>query len=203
MRLDLPAVAPKTGSRPVAETRIIASGPVSVGTAVHHPILAVIAVLLGASMANIDSRMFSIGLSDLKGAFSLSFDEGAWLSTASTASQIFIAPAVAWLATVFAAPHPRGTESGLRGHFAGYSVYPRLPDASNTHRDPWPAARYLRAGDADDHLPQPADQMVAGGDRIYSLRVGFSLNFGPAWSASMSTRSAGNGCTGRTPSSPC
>ena len=83
----------------MAETKIIASGPVSTGQPVHFPLLAVAAVLLGASMANIDSRMFSIGLPDLKGAFSLSFDEGAWLSTASTASQIFIAPAVAWLAT--------------------------------------------------------------------------------------------------------
>jgi len=71
----------------VAETRVIAAGPVSIGTAVHYPILAVIAVLLGASMANIDSRMFSIGLADLRGAFSLSFDEGAWLSTAATGSQ--------------------------------------------------------------------------------------------------------------------
>ena len=85
----------------MAETKIIASGPVSTGQIAHYPLLAVIAVLLGSSMANIDSRMFSIGLPDLKGAFSLSYDEGAWLSTASTASQIFIAPAVAWLATVF------------------------------------------------------------------------------------------------------
>jgi DHA2 family multidrug resistance protein len=86
--------------RPVAETRVIASGPVSTGQPTHYPLLAVAAVLLGASMANIDSRMFSIGLPDLKGRSPL-FDEGAWLSTASTASQIFIAPAVAWLATVF------------------------------------------------------------------------------------------------------
>jgi DHA2 family multidrug resistance protein len=40
-------------------------------------------------------------LPDLRGAFSLGFDEGAWLSTAGIGSQIFIAPAVAWLATVF------------------------------------------------------------------------------------------------------
>jgi DHA2 family multidrug resistance protein len=40
-------------------------------------------------------------LADLRGAFSLGFDEGAWLSTAAIGSQIFIAPAVAWLATAF------------------------------------------------------------------------------------------------------
>src|SRR5262249_1306621 len=50
---------------------------------------------------NFDSRLTTVGLPDLRGAFSLSFDEGAWLSTSGIGSQIFIAPAVAWLATVF------------------------------------------------------------------------------------------------------
>src|SRR3954469_24695361 len=66
-----------------------------------RPIFAVLAVLLGSFLANFDSRLIAVGLPDLRGAFSLSFDEGAWFSTASTGSQIFIAPAVAWLATVF------------------------------------------------------------------------------------------------------
>ena len=64
-------------------------------------LFAVAAVLLGSFLANFDSRLTTIGLPDLRGAFSLSFDEGAWLSTAGIGSQIFIAPAVAWLATVF------------------------------------------------------------------------------------------------------
>ena len=59
------------------------------------------AVLLGSFLANFDSRLTTVGLPDLRGAFSLGFDEGAWLSTAGIGSQIFIAPAVAWLATVF------------------------------------------------------------------------------------------------------
>ena len=54
-----------------------------------------------AFLANFDSRLTTVGLADLRGAFSLGFDEGAWLSTAGIGSQIFIAPAVAWLATVF------------------------------------------------------------------------------------------------------
>jgi DHA2 family multidrug resistance protein len=66
-----------------------------------RPIFAVAAVLLGSFLANFDSRLIAVGLPDLRGAFSLSFDEGAWFSTASIGSQIFIAPAVAWLATVF------------------------------------------------------------------------------------------------------
>src|SRR5258708_28483984 len=83
----------------MAENKVIESGPVSTGGISHRPIFAVGAVLLGAFLANFDTRLFSIGLPDIRGAMSLSFDEGAWLSTAATASQIFIAPAVASVAT--------------------------------------------------------------------------------------------------------
>src|ERR1044071_1687351 len=76
-------------------------GPLSQGGIAPQPLFAVGAVLLGSFLANFDSRLTSVGLPDLRGAFSLGFDEGAWLSTAAIGSQIFIAPAVAWLATVF------------------------------------------------------------------------------------------------------
>jgi DHA2 family multidrug resistance protein len=76
-------------------------GPVSRGEIAPRPLFAVGAVLLGAFLANFDSRLTAVGLPDLRGAFSLGFDEGAWLSTAGIGSQILIAPAVAWLATVF------------------------------------------------------------------------------------------------------
>ena len=76
-------------------------GPVSRGGVARQPLFAVAAVLLGSFLANFDSRLTTVGLPDLRGAFGLSFDEGAWLSTAGIGSQIFIAPAVAWLATVF------------------------------------------------------------------------------------------------------
>ncbi|MGX9392768.1 MFS transporter [Nitrobacteraceae bacterium UC4446_H13] len=165
----------------MAETRVIASGPVSVGTAVHYPILAVIAVLLGASMANIDSRMFSIGLADLRGAFSLSFDEGAWLSTASTGSQIFIAPAVAWLATVFGLRRILGLPSLV---FAIISLvipfvrdYPALLTLTVIHGlllgTFVPATLMI----IFRNLPIKWWLVAIG---IYALRVGFSLNFGPA-----------------------
>ncbi len=76
-------------------------GPVSRGEVAPQPLFAVVAVLLGAFLANFDSRLTTVGLPDLRGAFSLGFDEGAWISTAGIGSQIFVAPAVAWLATVF------------------------------------------------------------------------------------------------------
>jgi MFS transporter, DHA2 family, multidrug resistance protein len=76
-------------------------GPVSRGGVASKPLFAVAAVLLGSFLANFDSRLTTVGLADLRGAFSLGFDEGAWLSTAGIGSQIFIAPALAWLATAF------------------------------------------------------------------------------------------------------
>lgn len=79
----------------------IIGGPDFGGGASHYPRLAVAAVLLGAFMVTFDARLFTLGLADLRGAFGLSFDEGAWLATASIASQVLIAPATAWLATVF------------------------------------------------------------------------------------------------------
>src|SRR6202048_3215709 len=85
----------------MAENDSADRGPLSRGGIAPQPLFAVGAVLLGSFLANFDSRLTSVGLPDLRGAFSLSFDEGAWLSTAAIGSQIFIAPAVAWLATVF------------------------------------------------------------------------------------------------------
>ncbi|MBW8854448.1 MAG: MFS transporter, partial [Bradyrhizobium sp.] len=85
----------------MAENDDSSRGPLSRGGVAPQPLFAVAAVLLGSFLANFDSRLTTIGLPDLRGAFSLSFDEGAWLSTAGIGSQIFIAPAVAWLATVF------------------------------------------------------------------------------------------------------
>jgi DHA2 family multidrug resistance protein len=76
-------------------------GPVSRGDIAPRPLFAVAAVVLGSIFTNFDTRLISYGLPDLRGAFSLSFDEGAWLYTASVGSQIFIAPAVAWLTSAF------------------------------------------------------------------------------------------------------
>src|SRR5258708_20813279 len=90
-----------TMQAPMAESSDADRGPLSRGGIAPQPLFAVGAVLLGSFLANFDSRLTSVGLPDLRGAFSLGFDEGAWLSTAAIGSQIFIAPAVAWLATVF------------------------------------------------------------------------------------------------------
>jgi len=79
----------------------ISHGPVSLGGMSPRPLCAVAAVLLGSFFTNFDTALITFGIADLRGAFSLTFDEGAWVRTASVGAQIFVAPAIAWLATAF------------------------------------------------------------------------------------------------------
>src|SRR5258708_13360470 len=79
----------------MAESSDAGQGPRSRGDIAPQPLFAVVAVLLGSFLANFDSRLTTVGLPDLRGAFSLGFDEGAWLSTASIGSHIFILPPAA------------------------------------------------------------------------------------------------------------
>src|SRR5258708_4490638 len=82
----------------------------------HHPAFGVAAVLLGAVIATLNSRISTIGLADVRGGLGLDFDTGSWLNTAYAAGQIMVVPAVAalsaalgprrvmlWATTVFAA----------------------------------------------------------------------------------------------------
>jgi hypothetical protein len=64
-------------------TEATTAGPVAAGRPSHYPVLGAAAVLMGAFVVNFDTRLFSIGLPDLRGAFGLSFDEGAWLGSVS------------------------------------------------------------------------------------------------------------------------
>ena len=98
-------------------------GPVSRGGIAPQPLFAVGAVLLGAFLANFDSRLTTVGLPDLRGAFSLGFDEGAWLSTAGIGSQIFdrTGGGVA-CDRIRAAPRARHSEPGLCPDLAGDPV---------------------------------------------------------------------------------
>jgi DHA2 family multidrug resistance protein len=60
-----------------------------------------VAMIMASILTAFDVRTAGIGLSDLRGAFGLGFDEGAWLSTFATAPQILVAPSIGWLIAVF------------------------------------------------------------------------------------------------------
>lgn len=73
------------------------------GDVTARPIGAVVAVLLGTFMTSLFTRDFGISLADLRGAYGLSVDEGAWLNTITNASQLLSAPAVPLLVVMFGA----------------------------------------------------------------------------------------------------
>lgn len=61
------------------------------------PWLGIFAVLMGAIATTLTSRLTSIGLADVRGAVGAGFDEGAWIPTAFSASQMFIGPLAIFL----------------------------------------------------------------------------------------------------------
>ena len=57
-----------------------------------RPLLWTLGVLLGAGTVTLAGRMLDLGLADLKGHLGISYDAGAWLSSAFNASLMFIGP---------------------------------------------------------------------------------------------------------------
>jgi DHA2 family multidrug resistance protein len=66
-----------------------------------RPFVGIAAVLLGAVISTLFTRVTSFGLADLRGAVQAGVDEGAWITTASTVGQMCVGPLAAWLALVF------------------------------------------------------------------------------------------------------
>jgi DHA2 family multidrug resistance protein len=66
----------------------------------EYPVLGVTAVILGAFISSLNSRITTFGLADIRGALSLGFDEGSWVNTLFSAGQMVVTPAAAWMSTV-------------------------------------------------------------------------------------------------------
>src|SRR5271166_4065613 len=66
-----------------------------------RPFIGVLAVLIGAVISTLDSRITTFGLADVRGAVHAGFDEGAWITTALTVGQMMIGPVSPWLGAVF------------------------------------------------------------------------------------------------------
>jgi DHA2 family multidrug resistance protein len=78
--------------------RVLASGNIEA-----RPVGCVIAVLLGTFMTSLFTRDFGISLADIRGAYGLSVDQGAWLNTVTNAAQLLSAPAVPLMVVMFGA----------------------------------------------------------------------------------------------------
>ena len=79
---------------------IAAPPPVPLAADCPRPVLGVLAVLLGAFLSSLNTRLTTFGLADIRGGMGLGFDEGSWLTTVFGASQMVVAPSAAWLSTV-------------------------------------------------------------------------------------------------------
>src|SRR6516165_10343466 len=81
-----------------------AGGRMAVATARAAPcrrtLIGVAAVVLGAVISTLHTRVTTFGLADIRGGLGLGFDEGSWLTTVFSASQMIVAPGAAWLAIV-------------------------------------------------------------------------------------------------------
>jgi DHA2 family multidrug resistance protein len=77
------------------------------------------AVLLGAFLSTLNTRLSTFGLNDIRGALHAGFDEGAWITTAQTTGQMLVLPAAMWLGAAFG---PRKVLLYAALAFAGISL---------------------------------------------------------------------------------
>jgi DHA2 family multidrug resistance protein len=88
--MNVPATAPGSGNVTAAP----AATPVI-------PWTGLAAVLMGAFLSTLNTRISSLGLTDIRGAVHAGFDDGAWITTAHTVGQMLIAPAAVWMGRAY------------------------------------------------------------------------------------------------------
>ncbi len=78
------------------------AGPASIAAINRsdRPIIGILAVMLGAFISSLNTKLTTFGLADIRGGLSLGFDEGSWITTLFGASQMLVTPAAAWMSTI-------------------------------------------------------------------------------------------------------
>jgi MFS transporter, DHA2 family, multidrug resistance protein len=66
-----------------------------------HPLMGMTGVALGAMIATMNSRLLSVGLSDIRGAMGLGVDQASWVPTALNMATMFIGPFSVFLGGLF------------------------------------------------------------------------------------------------------
>ena len=61
------------------------------------PLLGILGVIMGAGIVTLTGRMITLGLPDLKGHLGISYDDGAWISSAYNIALMFIGPFTVYL----------------------------------------------------------------------------------------------------------
>jgi MFS transporter, DHA2 family, multidrug resistance protein len=80
-----------------------AQAPAPAPAPTPRPLVGVGALLLGAVISTLYSRVTGFGLADIRGAVGAGFDEGSWIATASTVGQMLMAVLTLWLGAAFGA----------------------------------------------------------------------------------------------------
>jgi DHA2 family multidrug resistance protein len=71
---------------------------------------------MGTFISTLNSRVSSLGLADIRGAVHAGFDDGAWITTAQTAAQMFVTVIAVWMGARF------GPRRVLMGASIGFAV---------------------------------------------------------------------------------
>jgi MFS transporter, DHA2 family, multidrug resistance protein len=147
----------------------------------EHPVLGVVAVMVGAFISTLNVRLTSQGLADIRGALGLGFDEGSWVSTIFSAAQMVVTPAAAWMSTVLST---RRVLLWTGAVFALASVPPPLVHDYDTLI----ALQFIRGLAVGAFIPAAlgfvlrslAPQWWIWGIAAYAFRFVFSQNIGSA-----------------------
>jgi MFS transporter, DHA2 family, multidrug resistance protein len=72
-------------------------GPAPLG---FRLVLGLVSILLGAFISNLDTRLTTFSLADLRGGIGVGVDEASWVSAAYNIAEIAVVPVTPWLATI-------------------------------------------------------------------------------------------------------
>jgi DHA2 family multidrug resistance protein len=77
-----------------------AAAPPAASNRSEYPAIGVAAVMLGAFISSLNTKITTFGIADIRGGLGLGFDEGSWIGTVFGAAQMIVTPAAAWMSTV-------------------------------------------------------------------------------------------------------
>jgi MFS transporter, DHA2 family, multidrug resistance protein len=146
-----------------------------------YPAIGVAAVILGASISSLNTRISAFGLADIRGGLGFGFDEGSWITTIFGASQMLVTPAAAWMSTVL------GTRRVLLWTGAIFSMASVLPPLTSDYNTVI-ALQFIRGMAVGAFIPAALGFVLRSlsprwwiwGIAAYSFRFTFSQNIAGA-----------------------
>jgi len=147
----------------------------------EYPVVGVAAVILGAFISSLNTRISTFGLADIRGGLGLGFDEASWFTTVFGAAQMVVTPAAAWMSTVL------GTRRVLLWTGTVFTVASLLPPLTHDY-DTLIALQLIRGLSVGAFIPAAlgfvlrslAPRWWIWGIAAYAFRFVFSQNIAGA-----------------------